>query len=152
MRLELIICPLNAKLCRSIIRSWVEFSLSQVLQLMQQVCSSLSIDIISRSNTRIRRISPNILSQGNIDNVLNSESISSLEIDLPGFEVILDELKKGIEFKRQSFLNIILDVTCDFERRIYSRESPVFSSSSNFFVISWLILIRSILPWLFHQG
>lgn len=100
MRFELIICSLNTELCRPIIRSWVEFSLSQVLQLMHQVCSSLSIDIISRSNTRIRRVSPNILSQGNIDNILNSESVSSFEVDLPSFEVILDELIKGIDFKR----------------------------------------------------
>lgn len=50
MRLQLIICSLNTELCGPIIRSWVEFSLSQVLQLMKQVSSSLHVDIISRSN------------------------------------------------------------------------------------------------------
>ena len=104
MRLELIICSLNTELCGPIVRSRVEFSLSQVLQLMQQVGSSLRIDIIRRSYAGVRRISPNILSQDDIDNVFNSESVSSFEVDFPCFEVILDKLKEGIDFKRQAFL------------------------------------------------
>lgn len=71
---------------------------------MKQVSSSLRVDVISRSNPGVRGISPNILSQSDIDNVFNSESVTSFEVDLPSFEVILDKLKEGIDFKRQAFL------------------------------------------------
>lgn len=104
IRLELIVCSLNTELCGTIIRSWIEFSLSQILQLVEQVSSSLGVDIIRRSNPGVRRISSNILPQSDVDNVFNSESVSSFEVDLPCLEVILDELKEGIDFKRQAFL------------------------------------------------
>lgn len=91
---------------------------------MQQICSSFRINIVSGPDAGVGRIGSYILPESNIEDILDSESIVGFEVDFPRLEVVLDELEEGINFKGQSFL-YGGSCTCDLERRISSRDSPV---------------------------
>lgn len=84
MRFELIIGTLHSEFARPVIRGRIKLALSEILELMEEVSSALSVHVICRTNTRVRGVSTNILTQSNINNVLNCEAVIRFEVDLTG--------------------------------------------------------------------
>ena len=137
-RLQFIIGFLNCKIVGSVIRLWIEFSFSQIFKLMQQVGSAFCVDDVLPSNSSQRWIRTDILSQSDVHDVFNSKSIIIFEVNLSGFKIILQKLEERIEFQRDTFLYRVSG-TCDLDIKIYSLDSPVFSSQFILLVIYWLI-------------
>ena len=110
MRFEFIISFLNCEIWGSIVCLRIELMLSKISKLIHELSSSWSIKLISSSNSCHGGICSNILSQGDIDNILNIEPIISFEINLSCIQILFDELKERIGLQRNSFLRMLLKI------------------------------------------
>ena len=89
-----------------VIRSRIENAFVGLTKRGQKLGTALWLNLISVADTTVRGIEANVLSKGDIDNFLGSESLIFFEVDFTSEFVVFEKLEERIDFEGEAFLGL----------------------------------------------